>query len=94
MNAKQQQIHELLIFLKSLDVRINEETARNDQYVRSRMLKDCVIELREAAKGHARYEVLRTLHPQQFSELWSHALLGRNFDELVDELVKAKNEPK
>ena len=94
MNAKQKQIHGLLIFLESLDVRINEETARNDQYVRSRMLKDCVIELREAAQGHARYEALRLLNPQQFAKLWSHALLGRNFDELVDEIVKAKNELK
>lgn len=50
--------------------------------------------MREAAQGHARYEALRLLNPQQFAELWSRALLGRNFDELVDELVKAKNEPK
>ena len=48
--------------------------------------------MREAAQGHARYEALRVLNPQQFAELWSRALLGRNFDELVDELVKAKNE--
>lgn len=50
--------------------------------------------MREAAQGHARYEALRLLNPQQFAELWSRTLLGRNFDELVDELVKAKNEPK
>ena len=50
--------------------------------------------MREAAQSHARYEALRLLNPQQFAELWSRALLGRNFDELVDELVKAKNELK
>jgi hypothetical protein len=57
-------------------------------------LEDYAESMHIAAQGHARYEALRVLNPQQFSELWSNALLGRNFDELVDELVKAKNEPK
>lgn len=58
------------------------------------LLDGCANLMREAAQGHARYEALRVLNPQQFAELWSRALLGRNFDELVDELVKAKNELK
>ncbi len=58
------------------------------------ILMACTTWMREAALGHARYEALRLLNPQQFAELWSRALLGRNFDELVDEIVKAKNELK
>lgn len=83
MNAKQQQFEQYANILESLS---NETNARRT------LLGSCAIAMREAAQGHARYEALRVLDPQQFAELWSHALLGRNFDELVDELVKAKNE--
>ena len=63
-----------------------------DSHMTRTLLFHCAEGMREAAQGHARYEALRVLNPQQFAELWSCALLGRNFDELVDELVKAKNE--
>lgn len=85
MSAKQQQFERCANDLK-LFAKESETTA---DYVQFTVFADC---LREAAQGHARYESLRVLNPQQFAELWSRALLGRNFDELVDELVKAKNE--
>ena len=84
MNAKQQQFEDSACTL--------ELFANDIEYATSAMLNECAAHMREAAQGHARYEALRVLDPQQFAELWSHALLGRNFDELVDELVKAKNE--
>ena len=84
MNAKQQQFEQCAIDLESI--------AEYEGASQSRMLNASL--MREAAQGHARYEALRLLNPQQFAELWSRALLGRNFDELVDEIVKAKNELK
>ena len=48
--------------------------------------------MRIAAKAHARYEALRVINPKDFAELWSRALLGERFDDMVDELVKAKDE--
>lgn len=90
MNAKQQQFEIIADMLES----IATEPECDDVDARRRLLNACAAIMREAAQGHARYEALRLLNPQQFAELWSRALLGRNFDELVDELVKAKNELK
>lgn len=50
--------------------------------------------MREAAQGHARYEALRKVNLLDFTELWKRNMAGENFDCMVDELVKAKNEPK
>ena len=36
--------------------------------------------------GHERYEKLRELNAQQFSELYQRNLAGENFDEMVDKL--------
>lgn len=85
MNAKQRDFESIAVALGLLA----EDADTGDQY---QALKMYARGVREAAQGHARYEALRVLNPKDFAELWSHALLGRNFDELVDELVKAKNE--
>lgn len=85
MNAKQHQYEQYASDLELLAA----DTDTNTQY---ELLNASAWAMREAAQGHARYEALRVLNPQEFAELWSRALLGRNFDELVDELVKAKNE--
>ena len=63
-----------------------------DSHMTKTLLFHCAEGIREAAQGHARYEVLRLLNPKEFAELWAQSLLGKPFDELVDELVKAKNE--
>ncbi len=49
--------------------------------------------MREAAQGHARYEVLRCLNPREFTELYMRGVAGERFDDMVDDLVKEKNEP-
>lgn len=56
------------------------------------LLDGCANLMREAAQGNARYEVLRVMNPKEFAELWARSLLGERFDDMVDELVKAKNE--
>lgn len=39
-------------------------------------------------KAANRYEALRKLSPQQFTELWNKALTGgKTFDSLVEELI-------
>ena len=49
--------------------------------------------MREAAQSHARYEALRCLNPREYTEMWRRNLAGdARFDNMVDELVKAKNE--
>lgn len=50
--------------------------------------------MREAAQGHARYEALRLRNPHTYAELIERNIAGEAFDDMVDELVKAKNEPK
>ena len=57
------------------------------------LLDGCANLMREAAQGHARYEVLRVMNPKEFAELWARSLLGERFDDMVDEIVKDKNEP-
>lgn len=44
--------------------------------------------LEELALGFIRYETLRRIGPRLFVELHKNNLLGRFFDDLVDELVK------
>ena len=47
-------------------------------------IDDCV----QAAK---RYELVRTLNPREFKQLWMRNMLhGEGFDDMVDELVKAR----
>lgn len=58
------------------------------------LLNGCAYAMREAAQGHARYEALRMLTPRTFTELWNRCIAGERFDDMVDELVKAKNELK
>lgn len=87
MNAKQQQFARCANDLKLLA----KESNTTADYVRFTVFADC---LREAAKGHARYEALRCLNPREYTDMWRRNLAGEGrFDELVDELVKAKNEP-
>ena len=88
MNAKQKLFEQYAIVI---EMNANG-SADSDMPMPQSALMSCAHGMREAALGHARYEVLRVLNPKDFAELWSCALLGRNFDELVDELVKAKNE--
>lgn len=64
-----------------------------DSHMTKTLLFHCAEGMREAAQGYARYEVLRLLNPKEFAELWAQSLLGKPFDELVDELVRTKNEP-
>lgn len=46
----------------------------------------------EAYKAANRYEALRKLSPQQFTELWKRSLTGeKSFDTLVDELSKEQH---
>ena len=59
-----------------------------------RQLKSCANGLRGAAIGHARYEALRKIKLPEFVELLRRNLAGENFHDMVDELVKAKNEHK
>lgn len=42
----------------------------------------------ELEKGHARYEALRKLNVQQFSDLFERNIKGENFDEMVDQLSR------
>jgi len=37
--------------------------------------------------GYLRYEALRKLTPQGFYKLWEKNIKGKNFDEMVNELV-------
>lgn len=68
------------------------DTDTNTQY---ELLNASARAMREAALGHARYEALRCLNPREYTEMWRCNLAGgRRFDDMVDELVKAKNEPK
>ena len=57
-------------------------------------LEDYAESMHIAAKCCARYEALRCLNPQQYTDLWRRGIAGENFHDMVDELVKAKNEPK
>ena len=84
MNAKQQQLEQCAIDLESL--------AEYEGASQSRMLNASL--MREAAQGHARYEALRLRNPHTYAELIERNIAGEAFDDLVDELVKAKNEPK
>jgi hypothetical protein len=90
MNAKQERFEQYAIMIENHAK--NHSRDDPDSHMTRTLLFHCAEGMRESAQGHARYEALRVLNPQQFAELWSHSLLGRNFDELVDELVKAKNE--
>ena len=83
MNAKQQQFEQCAIDLESL--------AEYEGASQSRMLNASL--MREAAKGHARYEALRLRNPHTYAELIERNIAGEAFDDLVDELVKSKNEP-
>ena len=71
---------------------IASEPVCHDPAIRKRLLTACANGLREAAIGHVRYEALRILNPREFSELSWRSIDGENFDSMVDELVKAKNE--
>jgi hypothetical protein len=47
-------------------------------------LDDCV-------KAAERYELLRTLTPQEFKQLWQDNISGKGyFDELVDKMIEAR----
>jgi len=48
-------------------------------------IDDCV----QAAK---RYEIVRTFSVQQYKELFLRCLNGENFDAMVDELIKEREE--
>ena len=76
----------------SIDAVANEPIC-HDPAIRKALLTACANGLREAAIGHARYEDLRMWNRAEFLELWRRNLAGENFDSLVDELVKARNEP-
>ena len=91
MNAKQQQFN--------MQATMIENHAKNhsrddpDSHMTKTLLFHCAEGIREAAQGHARYEALRVMNPKDFAEMWARSLLGERFDDMVDELVKAKNEP-
>lgn len=86
MNAKHQQFDRCVTMINS----VARELACPERWP---LLDGCANLMREAAQGHDRYEALCLLNPKEFAELWAQSLLGRPFDELVDELVEAKNEP-
>ena len=85
MNDKQQQFEQYANILESIS---NETGARRT------LLSSCAIVMREAALGHARYEIVRCLKTRDFTDLCKRGLDGERFDDMVDELVKAKNELK
>lgn len=45
----------------------------------------------DLALGYLRYEALRTLSVQKFSELYQRNLKGENFDEMIDEMIIESN---
>lgn len=64
-----------------------------DSHITRTLLFHCAEGMRESAQGHARYEALRCLNPREYTEMWRRNLAGdARFDDMVDELVKAKNE--
>ena len=89
MNAKQQQFEIIADMLES----IATEPECDDVDARRRLLNACAARIREAAQGHARYEALRLRNPHTYAELIERNIAGEAFDDMVDELVKAKNEP-
>jgi len=47
--------------------------------------------LEEVVKAAERYEMLRTLNPREFKQLWKENINGYgSFDDLVDALIKAR----
>ena len=55
-----------------------------------RKIRDLIVEKNqeELTLGFLRYEALRKLNVKQYSDLVKNNLAGKNFDELVDELVR------
>lgn len=89
MNAKQQEFKRNVNILESLAAGSDCEDADEKR----RLLNTCAAKMREAAQGHARYEALRCLNPRDYTEMWRRNLAGdARFDDMVDELLKAKNE--
>ncbi len=88
MNAKQKLFKRYAAIIESNAVGPNDESGMS--MPRSALMA-CASGMREAAIGHARYEALRTMNPREFTALWCESLAGERFDDMVDELVKAKN---
>jgi hypothetical protein len=45
------------------------------------------VDIKELAKGWLRYEKIRTLNAVQFAKLQRRNLEGRNWDDMIDELI-------
>ena len=86
MNAKQRDFESTAVALGLLA----EDADTGDQYQALKMYASL---MREAAQGHARYEALRLRNPHTYAELIERNIAGEAFDDMLDELVKAKNEP-
>ncbi len=88
MNAKQTLFERYAVII---EMNANG-SADSDMPMPQSALMSCANAMREAAQGHARYAALRCLTPRDWMGLWQRNMDGENFDDMVDELVKAKNE--
>jgi hypothetical protein len=64
--------------------RRGDDSKQESPYLIGRAIDDCV-------KAAERYELLRTLTPQEFKQLWQDNINGNGyFDELVDKMIEAR----
>lgn len=83
MNATQRLFEQYAYTLDAL----SEEPDCDDPDSRARLLRACAHGMREAAKGHARYEAYRRCDRHTVADLHDRNLKGENFDDMVDALI-------
>ena len=64
-----------------------DEPDCDDPEARRRLLRACAYGMREAAKGHARYEAYRRCDRHTVADMQARNLNGENFDDMVDALT-------
>jgi hypothetical protein len=67
-----------------------DEPEPEDSVVRKLLLKSCAHGMREAAKGYARYEMLRCCDRHTMADLQARNLNGENFDSMIDAIIANK----
>lgn len=54
-------------------------------------INDIGIAIDDCIKAAKRYELVRTLNPREFKQLWARNIKhGEGFDGMIDELIKAR----